>query len=61
MIESLEKYLAETDINYRVEWYPETVHGFVFTDRIGKYNMAASERHWYRILSLFARNLKKMT
>ena len=61
MIESLEKYLAETDINYRVEWYPETVHGFVFPDRMEKYNMAASERHWYRILSLFARNLKKIT
>ena len=59
MIESLENYLSETEINYRIEWYPETVHGFVFPDRMEKYNRAAAERHWYRILSLFKRNLKK--
>ncbi|SUZ50298.1 uncharacterized protein METZ01_LOCUS3152, partial [marine metagenome] len=61
MIESLEKHLAETDINYRIELYPETVHGFVFPDRMEKYHRAAAERHWYRILSLYERNLKKLT
>ena len=60
MIESLEKYLAQTDINYRIEWYPETVHGFVFPGRNEKYHRAAAERHWYRILSLFERNLKQL-
>jgi carboxymethylenebutenolidase len=60
MIESLENYLAETDINYRIEWYHETVHGFVFPDRMEKYHMAAAERHWFRILSLYERNLKKL-
>jgi len=60
MIESLEKHLAETDINYRIEWYPGTVHGFVFPGRNEKYHQAAAERHWYRILSLFERNLKKI-
>ena len=58
MIESLEKYLTNTDINYRIEWYPGTKHGFVFPERTGKYDIASSERHWYRILSLFERNLK---
>ena len=60
MIESLEKHLAKTDINYRIEWYPGTEHGFVFPDRKGKYHRTSAERHWYRILSLFERNLKKM-
>ena len=58
MIESLDKYLAKTDINYRIEWYPGTKHGFVFPERIGKYDNASAERHWFRILSLFERNLK---
>ena len=58
MIESLEKYLAKTDINYRIEWYPGTEHGFVFPDRKEKYNRTSAERHWYRILNLFERNLK---
>ena len=58
MIESLDTYLAKTDINYRIEWYPGTKHGFVFPERIGKYDNSSSERHWFRILSLFERNLK---
>ena len=59
MIESLEKHLSKTNINYRIEWYPGTQHGFVFPERKGKYNCSSAERHWYRILSLFERNLKK--
>ena len=58
MIESLSKYLAQTDINYRIEWYPGTKHGFVFPNREGKYDLASAEKHWYRVLSLFERNLK---
>ena len=54
-------YLDQTDINFRVEFYPETVHGFVFPDRMEKYHRAAAERHWYRILSLYERNLKILT
>lgn len=60
MIESLEKYLSKTNINYRIEWYPGTQHGFVFPERNGKYHRASAERHWHRILSLFERNLKKI-
>ncbi|HIO11422.1 MAG TPA: dienelactone hydrolase family protein, partial [Deltaproteobacteria bacterium] len=31
-----------------------------FPGRMEKYHQAAAERHWYRILSLFERNLKKL-
>jgi len=57
MITALEQYLASCKINYRVEWYPGTEHGFVFSQRKGKYNKAAAERHWERLLSLYRRNL----
>ena len=60
MIESLEKHLSKTDIDYRIEWYPGTKHGFVFPERKGKYQRNSAEKHWYRILYLFERNLKKM-
>lgn len=57
MINGLEHYLATCGINYRVEWYPGTEHGFVFPLRQGKYNKAAAERHWERLLTLYRRNL----
>jgi len=60
MIESLEQHLSKTNINYRIEWYPGTQHGFVFPERKGKYHKDSAEKHWYRILSLFERNLKKI-
>ncbi len=59
MIKSLEKYLSETTLNFQIECYPGTEHGFVFPDRKEKYNRSAAEKHWYKILSLFERNLKK--
>ncbi|MDP7332091.1 MAG: dienelactone hydrolase family protein [SAR324 cluster bacterium] len=55
----MENHLSQTDVRYRIEWYPNTEHGFVFPDRGAKYHQNASERHWHRILSLFERNLKK--
>ena len=58
MIELLDKHLAKIKINYRIELYPGTNHGFVFPERIDKYDSVSAERHWYRILSLFERNLK---
>jgi carboxymethylenebutenolidase len=33
-------------------------HGFVFPQRGAIYNRAAAERHWERLLSLFARHLQ---
>ena len=56
MIESLDAYLAETGINYRIEWYPDTHHGFVFPQR-ELYHKDASERHWERMLAMFKRQL----
>lgn len=58
MIDALQKHLSGTSINYRVELYPGTGHGFVFPKREGKYEKASAEQHWERLLSLFARNLK---
>ena len=57
MIEQLDDYLKKLGINYRIEWYPETHHGFVFPQRAGMYHKAAAERHWERLFAMFARNL----
>lgn len=57
MVDKLEKYLAGTNINARIEWYPGTKHGFVFPKREGIYDKPSSERHWERLFALFRRNL----
>jgi carboxymethylenebutenolidase len=58
MIDQLEAYLKDQQVNARVEWYPETEHGFVFPDRVGKYHKASAERHYERLLAIFERQLK---
>jgi carboxymethylenebutenolidase len=55
-IEGLEKHLAAVGTNARVEWYPDTHHGFAFPQRPA-YDKLAAERHWERLFALFARNL----
>ena len=57
MIIDLEDYLDGTEINFRVEWYPGTEHGFVFPLRQGKYHKLSAERHWERLLSMYGRCL----
>ena len=57
MIENLDEHLAKAGINYRIEWYPGTGHGFVFPQREGIYHKASAERHWERLFALFGRNL----
>lgn len=57
MIDALDAHLSGTDANYRIEWYPGTVHGFVFPGRDGVYHKPAAERHWERLHDLFQRNL----
>ncbi len=57
MIDNLESHLANTGINYRVEVYPGTEHGFVFPLRREKYHKAAAERHWERLLTMYGRCL----
>jgi len=49
--------LDEAQVNYRMEIYPGTEHGFAFPSR-DIYNKAAGERHWERMFALFERNLK---
>jgi carboxymethylenebutenolidase len=57
MVEQLDAHLQTTGINYRIEWYPETEHGFVFPQRGEQYHKAAAERHWERLFAMFKRNL----
>lgn len=57
MVEALDRHLGQSDVNYRIEWYPGTEHGFVFPQREGKYHKLSAERHWERLLALYARNL----
>ena len=58
MIASLQDHLSTLPIDYRVEWYPGTEHGFVFPDRVGKYHMQSAERHWERLFAMFDRRLR---
>ena len=57
LIKKLDTHLASTGIDYRIEWYPDTAHGFVFPQREGIYHKESAERHWERLFSLFKRNL----
>ncbi len=57
MIDALGQHLAEAGIDFRIEWYPGTGHGFVFPQRDGLYHKASAERHWERLFALFQRNL----
>lgn len=57
IIESLNTHLAESGVNYRLEWYPGAEHGFAFPDREGIYDKPSAERHWARLFDLFGRNL----
>jgi carboxymethylenebutenolidase len=56
-IDTLEAHLAESGINYRLEWYPGAEHGFAFPDRGTIYHKPSAERHWERLFALFQRNL----
>ena len=57
MVEGLDAHLKSTGIDYRIEWYPGTGHGFVFPQREGLYHKGSAERHWERLFGLFRRNL----
>ena len=38
MVDGLENYLSGTNVDFRIEWYPGTEHGFVFPKRGDKYH-----------------------
>lgn len=58
MIDALDAHLRAAGVDYRIESYPGTGHGFAFPDRGALYDKAAAERHWERLFALFQRNLK---
>jgi len=58
LLKAIPAALDEAGVNYRMEIYPDTEHGFAFPSR-DIYNKAAGERHWERMFALFARNLKQ--
>lgn len=58
MVEALREYLTGTGINFEVELYPSTSHGFAFPQR-AVYAKAAAERHWERLFALFRRRLDR--
>jgi carboxymethylenebutenolidase len=57
MVDQLDVHLKSTGINYTIEWYPDTEHGFVFPQRGEKYHKEAAERHWERVFGLLKRNV----
>ncbi len=61
MVDDLDQHLKNLGTNYRIEWYADTDHGFVFPKRGSIYDKASAEKHYERLLSLFERNLKRKT
>lgn len=57
MVEALDSHMEGTGTNYRIEWYPDTHHGFVFPQREGMYHKDSAERHYERLFAMFNRNL----
>jgi len=53
MIEALRSELDRRSAPAEVEIYPGTEHGFAFPQRAA-YNKSAAERHWERLVALFA-------
>jgi carboxymethylenebutenolidase len=58
VVAQLPGLIEQAGANGRVETYPGTEHGFAFPQRTS-YVKAAGERHWERMLALFARNLPR--
>lgn len=56
-IDPLKHALKEANVTAEVEIYRGTEHGFAFPAR-AVYNKQAAERHWERLLALFARRLR---
>jgi carboxymethylenebutenolidase len=57
LLKNISEAMEKAGVNCRVEVYPGTEHGFAFPQR-PVYVKPAAERHWERMLSLFARNLR---
>ena len=57
MVEALDAHMQSTGVKDRIEWYPNTQHGFGFPQRDAKYHKASAERHYERLFAMFDRNL----
>lgn len=57
VVQALREALAATPVRHRIEVYPGTEHGFVFSDR-GSFNEQAAERHWLTLFELLGRHLQ---
>ncbi len=58
MVQVLETTLKADKVRAEVELYPDARHGFVFPSRPA-FHKPSAERHWERLLDLFARNLRQ--
>ena len=58
VIDELQSHLDAAAVNYRLEWYPGTRHGFAFVDRADAYDRDSAEQLWKRLFALFERNLR---
>jgi len=56
MVALLKTAMTQSPAKAEVELYPGVEHGFAFPQRAA-YDRDAAERHWERLLALFARNL----
>ncbi len=57
LLDRMPGIMTEAGVNHRIEVYPETEHGFAFSQR-PVYKKPAAERHWERMFSLFDRRLR---
>lgn len=57
-IATLAAALSRGRAPYQIEWYPGAHHGFVFPQRADAYDEKSAERHWDRLMALFARHLR---
>lgn len=58
-VATLQQALQAAGTPHRIEWYPDSEHGFVFPLRTGIYHRRSAERHWERLFDLFRRTLPR--
>ncbi len=58
LLDSLPDIMTKAGINYRIEIYPDTEHGFAFPER-PVYVKSAGERHWERLFAMFDKELRQ--
>ena len=56
-IDSLEAYLNTININYRIEFYPKTEHGFYYHHWEEYFDKPSTERLWERLFAILKRAL----